>query len=228
MAQDEREEERQFLADLEARTGRDLAAWMAEIGAQGFTDKNETIDWLRGQGIPFARASWLERIHHNGGRPIYADKSAKAGKASPVPPRESPAPTPTGAAPAVGPAPVTPGAAAALEKLIAAAKGYRPLYHMLESELRRALPGLVLTPAKAGYISLAAPREFGALLPTGSELRLGLDLGERAFDAQVQKPRIKGAGGAITHMLVLTDARQINGELMALVMAANTRANGTN
>ena len=45
---------------------------MAAIAAQGFADKNETIDWLREQGLPFARASWLERIHSNGGKPIYA------------------------------------------------------------------------------------------------------------------------------------------------------------
>ena len=74
MANDEREEEREFLDGLKARTGRDLAEWMAAITAQGFTDKNETIDWLRGQGLSFARASWLERIHRNGGKPIYAQR----------------------------------------------------------------------------------------------------------------------------------------------------------
>jgi hypothetical protein len=46
MAKGEREEEEALLADLKARTGRDLAEWMAAITAQGFTDKNETIDWL--------------------------------------------------------------------------------------------------------------------------------------------------------------------------------------
>ena len=72
MAKDEREEEREFLERLKARTGRDLAEWKAAIAAQGFSDKNEIIDWLRTQGLPFARASWLERIHRNGGRPIHA------------------------------------------------------------------------------------------------------------------------------------------------------------
>src|SRR5688572_10829926 len=64
----ERDEEREFLAGLKARTGRDLSQWMAAIAAQGFHDKNEIIDWLRTQGLPFARASWLERIHRNGGK----------------------------------------------------------------------------------------------------------------------------------------------------------------
>jgi hypothetical protein len=67
MTADERDEERRFLAELKARSGRDLPEWMAAISAQGFADKNDTIDWLRAQGFPFARASWLERIHTNGG-----------------------------------------------------------------------------------------------------------------------------------------------------------------
>ena len=76
MSNDEREEERAFLEGLKARTGRDLAEWMAAIAAQGSSDKNEIIDWLRTQGLPFARASWLERIHRKGGKPIHADGPA--------------------------------------------------------------------------------------------------------------------------------------------------------
>ena len=79
MAHDEAEEERAFLADLVPRTGRDLAAWMQAISEQGFSDKNEAIDWLRAQGFPFARASWLERIHSNGGKPIYLGLAMDAG-----------------------------------------------------------------------------------------------------------------------------------------------------
>ena len=56
MTADERQEEQQFLAELKARTGRDLAGWMAAIAAQNFSDKNETIDWLRGQGFAFTTA----------------------------------------------------------------------------------------------------------------------------------------------------------------------------
>jgi hypothetical protein len=52
MVNDEREEEHQFLQGLKARTGRDLAEWMAAIATQGFSDKNEIIDWLRSEGLP--------------------------------------------------------------------------------------------------------------------------------------------------------------------------------
>jgi len=218
----EEEEEREFLADLEARTGRDLAAWMAAIAVERFADKNETIDWLRAQGIPFARASWLERIHSNGGRPIYLHqppKTAGEAKAQPASPRPPPAPR------APGPRVPSQREIADLDTLLAAGKGYRPLYQLLEAEIRAAVPGLVVTP-KAAYISLGAPGEFAAVTLHASELRLGLDLGDKAFDLQLQKPKIRGPGPAISHMLVLTDARQVNAELLNLIKGANAKVNG--
>jgi len=221
VARDEEEEEREFLADLEARTGRSLGDWMAAITAEGFADKNETIDWLRAQGIPFARASWLERIHSNGGKPIYLHHAPKAGpeaKLPPTPPRPQSAPLPVQRAPSQR-------EADDLDKLLAAGKGYRPLYLLLEAEMRNAFPALTASP-KASYVSLGAPREFAAVTLHATELRLGLDLGDRPFDGLVQKARLKGAGSSISHMLVLTDARQVNAELLNLIKVANTRVNG--
>jgi hypothetical protein len=213
MSADEREEERRFLADLKARSGRDLAEWMAAIGAQGFADKNHTIDWLRAQGFPFARASWLERIHKHGGRPIYADDAARP-PVVPQPPPERPKGRE-----------LTRKETAELETLVAAAKGYRPLYQLLEAEVRRTLPGVSIEP-KGGYISIGCPREFAAVTLHATGLRLGLDLGERAFDASLQQAKMKGPGKAITHVLTLTDARQVNADLAALLVAANARVNG--
>jgi len=211
MARDEEEEEREFLADLEARTGRDLARWMAAIAAGNFSDKNEVIDWLRGQGLPFARASWLERIHSNGGRPIYLSEPARSGEKKPQPPSPKPVPTPR--------------EQADLDRLLAAGKGYRPLYHMLEAEIRGVVGDLAVRP-KAAYISLGAPNEFAAVTFYATELRLGLDLGDRPHDQALQKPRMRGPGPAISHMVVLTDARQVNADLLRLIKAANARVNG--
>lgn len=73
MSTDWREKEREFLTSLKADTGRDLAEWVRVIAAQNLPHRNDIIDWLRQQGFLFARASWLERIHHNQGRPIYLD-----------------------------------------------------------------------------------------------------------------------------------------------------------
>jgi hypothetical protein len=73
MATDYAEKEREFVAALAEDTGRDLSAWMAAISATGLAHRNEIIDWLRQSGFTFANASWLERIHHNGGRLVYGD-----------------------------------------------------------------------------------------------------------------------------------------------------------
>src|SRR5262245_60747304 len=78
MSRKHAELEREFIEDLEPRTGRSLGEWMAAIDAAGLADKNAIIDWLRPQGFTFANASWLERIHNNGGRPIYPDVGAPA------------------------------------------------------------------------------------------------------------------------------------------------------
>lgn len=212
MARDEAEEERDFLTDLKARSGRDLAGWMAAIAAQGFSDKNETIDWLRTQGFPFARASWLERIHSNGGRPIYLDDGTPAERPRPPKPASAPAASAASTAPAAD--------THALQDLIAAAKGYRPLYAMLEAAILRAIPGTAFV-ANGPYISVRAPAEFAAIAPSSSEIRLGLALGDRPHDANLAASRIRGASAAITHMLVLKDARQINAETMSLVTAAH-------
>jgi hypothetical protein len=222
MVRDEREEEQEFLADLQARTGRSLADWMAAITAQGFADKNETIDWLRREGFPFARASWLERIHSNGGRPIYEH----------APPRKSEPEVPAAPAKPVRKVgvkvdvqkPLSTDETALYDKLLAAGKGYRPLYLMLESEMRKAFPGLVILP-RASYLSIGAPKEFAAVTLHATEIRLGLDLGDRPFDPHVQKSKLKGPGPSITHMVALTDARQVNGALLALLAAASARVN---
>ena len=211
MAKDE-EEEREFLAELKARSGRTLEEWMAAITAQGFADKNHAIDWLRAQGFPFARASWLERIHNNGGRPIYLDQAAKRAEAAA--PRATPVPEPN------------PRDEARFASLLAAAKGYRPLYELLEAAIIKALPGVVIA-AKPTHIAIAlgASPEFAAIAPSASELRLGLALGARPFDARLKKPKMRGIGAAISHMLVLTDARQVNDDLMSLIVEAS-RAKG--
>jgi hypothetical protein len=104
------ERERQFLATLEADSGKPLEAWMAAIRAQGLTHRNDIIDWLRRQGFMFSKASWLERIHNNGGKPIY--DGAPAGRRPQTRPRQTSAPT----IPATPEMPASPTLATALHQ----------------------------------------------------------------------------------------------------------------
>src|SRR6476659_8716110 len=120
MSTDYAAKEREFLDSLKADTGRDLSEWMAAIRAQALPHRNDIIDWLRQQGFMFSRASWLERIHNNAGRPIYPRQpprpfpranSIPFGTALPGPYPGAAAPTPPPAAPPAA-APPTPPAVA--------------------------------------------------------------------------------------------------------------------
>lgn len=256
MAVDFSEKEREFLDSLRADTGRDLDGWMTAIAGSGCTDRNAIIDWLRAQGFLFAKASWLERIHHNGGRPIYVD--AAAPKLSPAPaalgappvetiarpaplPAEPPAapasatraaavpPGPAAVPPAVDraatslPASPTPATSAPrLEDLLAEAKAYRPLAQYVLREIERQAAWLQ-TRAAEGYVALVGEAEFGALSISPRELRLAL-----AFQGPAPEPFVKARfpkthpamPSHLTHMVILTDARQITPELVAAVLQA--------
>lgn len=243
MSTDYAAKEREFLATLAADTGRNLDAWMAEISAKGLADKNDIIDWLRREGFPFWKASWLERVHHNGGRPLYGSEPDAAGCGQPPvavpdglqgtgaslrpgasrssdPPSASPALAATIASPAPSPA--------SLEELLARAKAYRPLAVFLISAIARAVPEARFA-ARGAHITVAAPGEFAAIGVSARELRLGLALGAAPPFPAVERLRPAGAAARLppgmTHVAVLTDARQVDADLLALIAAANAAVN---
>lgn len=255
MSRDYEAVERELLDDLEARTGRDLAAWMTAIDGCGTADRNARIDWLRAAGLSFANASWLERIHHNGGKPIYVGrKPAERRPDRPAPgphprpaadippadlasaerdtgaeaPREQAPTTPQRSAappepPAVAPAPTQAGPD--LAPVLARAKAYRLLAEMLITETRRAVPDVRFGSDGETVTFATATGVFALLHPTPRELRLALalDLGAAPLAAPWTKSRIPGAPPHLTHMAVLTDARQIDAALLARISAARDR-----
>lgn len=250
MAIDYGEKERAFIDGLKEATGRDLSEWMAAITAQELPHRNDIIDWLRQQGFMFSKASWLERIHHNGGRPIYAD-AAKANPRVHRPRREAPgdasgdpsaalelpvpandiAPSPAGApearAPALSPAP-SPASDEALTLLLAKAKAYRPLAQLVITRVKSVRPSARFEPRET-FVAIADPETFAALGIGAKELRLHLALGEHSADEPLKKGVPGGGlgkGDALSHMIVLTDARQIDQRLLDLVRLAATRVNG--
>jgi hypothetical protein len=95
---------------------------------------------------------------------------------------------------------------------------------MLIRELRRALPDVQVVVTR-DLIGFDRPRRLGVLHVAPKELRLALDLGDMPFTDTLGKARVPGAEPAFTHMIVLTDARQIGHDLMALARAADLRAN---
>jgi hypothetical protein len=227
MAIDYGEKERAFIDGLKENSGRELSEWMAAIAAEHLPHRNDIIDWLRRQGFMFSKASWLERIHHNGGKPIYADAAKpnprasvrrREKRASPAGPQAQP-PTPP-----PEPAPIT----GDIEALLAKAKAYRPLALFLIGQIKAARPGASLTP-NATFMGFADPKEFARLGIGAKELRLHLALGNHPTDESLKKGAAGGGLGkdeALSHMLVLTDARQIDGRLLDLVRRAAINVNG--
>jgi hypothetical protein len=235
MTTDYGEKERAFIDGLKENTGRDLEEWLAAISAGGLPHRNDIIDWLRQQGFMFSKASWLERIHHNGGRLIYADapKGAptrrRASRRRDVAASLSPAPAST--APPAALASVPPPAAAGrvdLDALLAKAKAYRPLAQHLLAQIKTVRPAARFE-ARDTYVAVADPAEFARIGIGPKELRLHLALGDAGFD-EVLKKGVPGGGlgksEALSHMLVLEDARQIDRRLLQLVAQAAATVNG--
>jgi len=190
----------------------------------------------------FSKASWLERIHHNGGKPIYAGVPKEAAPRRPAlrrretpatsvaAPSQSPerpprAPTPAPAPPAP---PASPSAGGDVDALLAKAKAYRPLAQHVLAKIRSVSPGAAIG-ARDSALAIGGPSPFAVLGITAKELRLHLALGEHPFDEVVKKGQAGGGlgkGEALSHMLVLTDARQIDARFIDLITLAAARAGG--
>jgi predicted transport protein len=248
------ERERQFLDTLKADTGRALEEWMAAIAAEGLTHRNDIIDWLRRQGFMFSKASWLERIHNNGGRPIYTGagnprpqvrprprthlvqtpRLVETAQAQPVPtlpssPRQPPPSAPPPAPqqpPAPTSAPLAAAGADALDALLARAKAFRPLAVYLIAEIRKNAPEVAVDP-RDGYLAFRIrDTDFALLAVSAKELRLGLALKSAPAGAPLEPAKLPALRGApaVSHMAILTDARQITPALLAAVAQAATGA----
>ncbi len=131
------------------------------------------------------------------------------------------------AAAAAAPATAAPSPAE-LDALLAKAKAYRPLALAVIAQIRAVRPSAKFLP-RANFLAVADPKEFALLGIGAKELRLHLALGTHAFDELVHKGAAGGGLGksdVLTHMIVLTDARQIDRRLSDLVATAAAHVNG--
>lgn len=63
--------ERELIASMKPTTGHDVSEWLDMLDASAMTCRDTKLDWLCENGLKFKVASWIERIHANGGRSIY-------------------------------------------------------------------------------------------------------------------------------------------------------------
>lgn len=226
MSIDYGERERQFLETLKADTGRGLDEWLAAIAAERLIHRNDIIDWLRRQGFMFSKASWIERIHNNGGRPIYAGTAGTPSRArperrprlavvsaapqprpaSPTPPASPPVasqppatPPPAVPPPAARPSPVsteTDAERAAIDAELSRAKAYRPLAAYLLSEIRKQVPDTVVLPRDGYLVFRVGQTDFAVLALSAKELRLGLALKDNPAGTTLEPAKLPGLRGA--------------------------------
>jgi Domain of unknown function (DUF5655)/Domain of unknown function (DUF4287) len=110
-----------------------------------------------------------------------------------------------------------------LENQFAKAAHQRSLFDALTGFVKTHFPNAATLPKKT-YVSILEKREFAALNIKPQELRIGLDLGDRPFDDTVAKAKLAGPMPRISHMFVLTHARQLDACLADLLRQSHGRS----
>ncbi|HLA94406.1 MAG TPA: DUF5655 domain-containing protein [Pyrinomonadaceae bacterium] len=98
----------------------------------------------------------------------------------------------------------------------------RPLYEEFIAFIAKNFPQAAVLPKKT-YVSILENREFAAVNIKPKELRIGLDLGDRPFDDKIEKAKLTGPMPRISHMFVLTDAKQLNKDIVEVLKLSHSR-----
>lgn len=109
-----------------------------------------------------------------------------------------------------------------LENQFAKAEPMRSLYDSFIAFVAQNFPNATVLPKKT-YVSILENREFAAVNIKPKELRIGFDLGERPFDDVISKSKLSGPMPRISHMLVLTDAKQLDAEIIDALRSSHDR-----
>ncbi len=100
----------------------------------------------------------------------------------------------------------------------------RALFDYLIEMIRNEFDGVAIIPKKT-YVSISGKREFAAIAIKSKEIRLGMDLGDMAFNEEITPSKSLGAMPRISHMLFLTEKEQLNKKVVGCLHTANNRVN---
>lgn len=109
-----------------------------------------------------------------------------------------------------------------LENQFVKCEAMRPLFEEVSSKLLSLYKDAQLIPKKT-YLSYTAAREFAAINIKPKELRLGIDLGETPFTETLQKSKLSGPMPRISHMVVITDMKQFDKQLIEYLQTSYNR-----
>ena len=111
-----------------------------------------------------------------------------------------------------------------LENQFAKCEEMRPLFEALQKAIKEWDTSVQFV-AKKTYVSITKQKEFAAINIKPKELRVGMDLGDKPFDDNVQKSKLTGPMPRISHMVVVSEEKQINSKLFGLLQKADERVN---
>lgn len=181
------------LSNIEKRSGRSLAELSALLRATGLVKHGELRDHLKRElGMGHGDANTL--VHHHLGQPV---SEAGAAEGAVVADADD--------------------AAGVLAQIYAGPKaGLRPIHDALMDQIDRFGPFEVAP--KKGYVSLRRKRQFAMIGPaTRTRVDLGLNMkGEAPTDRLVAMP----PGGMCSHQVRLSDAAEVDAEVVAWVRRA--------
>ena len=120
--------------------------------------------------------------------------------------------------------PVYQNEASLLDNQFAKCEEMRPLFNAVSEMILKQFPDAQLIPKKT-YVSFTATREFAAINIKPKEIRLGIDLGDTAFNDTMQKTKLSGPMPRISHMAVITDIKQFDKKLIEYLQLSYNRTN---
>ena len=101
----------------------------------------------------------------------------------------------------------------------------RQMYEAIETLVKRTVPSVQVVPTK-GYISFRNEKEFAVAKINKTNIRIGMDLGDKPFDDYTQKAKSLGTMPRIAHMIEVSETSQVNDDIVPFLNAANTHVNG--
>ncbi len=98
----------------------------------------------------------------------------------------------------------------------------RPLFESISEKIISNFQGTQLIPKKT-YLSFTAVKEFAAINVKPGEIRLGMDLGDKAFDERIQKTKMTGPMPRISHMAIIQDIKEFDNIVFDLIKLSYDR-----
>lgn len=110
-----------------------------------------------------------------------------------------------------------------VDTLFAKDAGLREVFETLEQRVSAAVPGTRRVAMKS-YVALNVERDFLVATPKAGVLRVGFDLGDRAFDDRLTKTKIPGAMPRFSHMVELRTPQDVTATVVGLAKESATRS----